>query len=219
VREKSEEFGRLAGVGYEEDGIVLILVSTPSCAAWDEKISHTFRISPRSPCSASAACMKLHAMPRLFIVATIFRPTSPLLPTPHIMSLPPLSVTLAMVSTPRSNPSCASESDSYRRVTCDRAAAAVERTFTARETRRVPSESEAVRGGVRGSESISTRLRLWQVDVGGEACSEAAIMLKLTVKVQEIRGQNNAKAQGMGRQHYKLRELVTIGKRRRRYSN
>lgn len=140
----------------------------------------TFRISPRSPCIASAACMNEHAMPRLFIVATIFRPTRPLLPTPHIMSLPPASFTRVIISTLRTSASCAAASVSYSSVTCDNAVAAVDKTFTARETRRTPSESAAVRGGVRGSASASVRLRLWHVeDDDGEragACNAAAML-------------------------------------------
>jgi len=128
---------------------------------------HTFLMSPRSPWSASAACMKELAIPRLFIVATIFRPTSPLLPTPHIMSLPPASLTFVTTSTAFKSPSWATGSDWYSIVTCDSAVAAVERTFTARESRRVPSGSVAESGGVSGCTSEPARFRLSEVGDNG----------------------------------------------------
>lgn len=138
---------------------------------------------------ASAACMNEQAMPRLFIVATIFRPTRPLLPTPHMMSFPPASLTCVMTSTLRTSPSCAAASVSYSNVTCDNAVAAVDKTFTARETRRAPSESVAVRGGVSGCASTSECLRFWHVDVdGGESagvCNAAAILKRLAGSREE----------------------------------
>lgn len=114
-------------------------------------------------------------MPRLFMVATILRPTSPLLPTPHIINLPPASVISVRTSTARSRPSRATWSDWYRIVTWESAVAAVERTLTARESRRVPSGSAAVKGGVRGRLSESARLRLQdtgEADEAGDAGEE-----------------------------------------------
>jgi hypothetical protein len=99
-------------------------------------------------------------MPRLFIVATILRPTRPLLPTPHIISLPPASFDVFMTSTACSRPSRAIWSDSYKMVTCESAVAAVERTLTARDSNRVPSGSVAVNGGVSGCVSEPARFRL-----------------------------------------------------------
>jgi hypothetical protein len=112
VWEESEELSRLPRVGDEENYIILVRVSVPPQVLLEDGSGRTFRISPRSPCRASAACMKLHAIPKLFIVATIFRPTNPLLPTPHIMSFPPVSTARDMASTLRNSPSCATESDS-----------------------------------------------------------------------------------------------------------
>jgi hypothetical protein len=99
-------------------------------------------------------------MPRLFMVATVLRPTRPLLPTPHIISLAPASFDVLMTSTARNKPCCAVWSDWYRRVTRERAVAAVERTLTARDSKRVPSGSVAVSGGVSGCVSEPARFRL-----------------------------------------------------------
>jgi len=120
-------------------------------------------------------------MPRLFIVATILRPTKPLLPTPHIMSLPPVWLVFVMTSTAWRRPSRATWSDSYRKVTCESAVAAVERTWTARERRRDPSESLAANGGVRGW--VSEPARFLFSDAGGDdvrdsgEVSNVAVML------------------------------------------
>ena len=138
-------------------------------------------MSPRSPCSASAACIKELAIPRLFMVATILRPTKPLFPTPHIMSLPPVWLTFVKTSTARRRPSRTTWSDSYKKVTCDRAVAAVESTLTARERRRDPSGSFAASGGVSGCVSESARF-LFSEAGGGDVCdsgvvSNVAVML------------------------------------------
>jgi hypothetical protein len=195
MRKEGEELGGLARVGDEENRVILMAVSKRLKAQGMGQALQTFRMSPRSPCNASAACMKLHAIPKLFIVATVFLPTSPLLPTPHTISLPPASLALTMVSTLRRSPSCATESVSYRSVTCDSAVAAVERTLTARETRRVPSTSDAVSGGVSGCDSNSVRFRFWHVEVGGgvivEVCSVVVIL-----RVGSGSSERHSKAQG-----------------------
>lgn len=109
-------------------------------------------MSPRSPCRASVGCKKVHGIPKLFMLATVFLPTSPLLPTPQMSSLPPASLMFLMYSTARTRPSRAIGSDWYRMVTWERAVAAVDKTWTAQDRRLAPSGSSTVTGGVRASE-------------------------------------------------------------------
>lgn len=178
--EEGHELCCLARVGYEHDCVVLFPVSIGLVAqALESRL--TFLMSPRSPCSASAACMKELAIPRLFMVATILRPTSPLFPTPHIMSLPPVWLTFVRTSTARRRPSRATWSDSYKKVTCDRAVAAVESTLTARDRRRDPSGSFAASGGVSGCASEAARFLLSEagggVERGSGVAADVAVML------------------------------------------
>lgn len=99
------------------------------------------------------------ARPKLFIVATIFIPTSPLLPTPHMISLPLFSLTTLTHSTARRRPHFAVGSVSYSLETLERAVASVASTCTARLSTSAPSGSSTASGGVTGADIFLLRLR------------------------------------------------------------
>ena len=116
MREKVDQFGGLAAVRDEEQDVVLDSVVSMLCRE-SEKDEPTSRMSPRSPWAASAACMKLAAMLKLFSVATVFLPTRPLLPTPQTITFPPSAWDLVMHSTAPRSPSLACGSVWYNLVT------------------------------------------------------------------------------------------------------
>ena len=111
-------------------------------------VNLTSRISPRSPWAASAACMKLAPTPKLLSVATVFAPTSPLLPTPQTMTFPPAFCDLTMHSTALKSPSRALGSVWYNLVMFERAVAWTDKMFVALSRILVPSGSWIVVGGV-----------------------------------------------------------------------
>lgn len=107
-------------------------------------------MSPRSPCTASAACMNELDMLKLFIIATSCCAIIPLLPTAQRTTLPLFSFAFVMASTAFSMPCRATGLVSYNRATCDIVVAVIDSTLTAPLRTCAPSGSSAVVGGVTG---------------------------------------------------------------------